>query len=190
VARLILFGPPGAGKGTQAVELSKRFMVPHVSTGDLFRAAVAEQTALGIQAQGYLNRGELVPDNLVIDMIRERLVQPDTQAGWLLDGFPRTVPQAHALDELLASINQGLDRVINLAVPDGMLLERLLGRGRKDDSEAVIRRRLQVYHDQTSPLIRFYGDRHQLTDIDGSATVEDVTEAIQTALAVFFPKQV
>lgn len=187
MARLILFGPPGAGKGTQAVELSTRFAVPHISTGDLFRAAVAEQTALGVKAQEYLDRGELVPDNLVIDMIRERLVQPDAQAGWLLDGFPRTVPQAQALDELLSSINQGLDRVVNLAVPDAFLLERLLGRGRKDDNEEVIRRRLQVYHDQTAPLIRFYGDRHQLTDIDGSAPVEVVTAAIQTALAVFFP---
>ena len=187
MARLILFGPPGAGKGTQAVELSQRFPVSHVSTGDLFRAAVAEQTTLGVKAQGYLDRGELVPDDLVIDMIRERLVQPDTQSGWLLDGFPRTVPQAHALDELLSGIHQELDRVVNLQVPDAFLLERLLGRGRKDDSEEIIRRRLQVYHEQTSPLIRFYGDRHQLTDIDGSAPVEDVTTAIQTALAAFFP---
>ncbi len=189
MARLILFGPPGAGKGTQAIELSTRFAVPHISTGDLFRAAVAEQTALGFKAQGYLDRGELVPDALVIDMIRARLAQPDTQAGWLLDGFPRTVPQAEALDALLSSINQGLDRVVNLEVPDEFLLERLLGRGRKDDNEEVIRRRLQVYHDQTAPLIRFYGDRNQLTNIDGSATVEDVTDAIQTALAVFFPQK-
>jgi adenylate kinase len=188
VARLILFGPPGAGKGTQAVELSTRFAVPHISTGDLFRAAVFEQTALGVKAKGYLDRGDLVPDALVIDMIRERLIQPDAQAGWLLDGFPRTVPQAHALDELLSSINQGLDRVVNLEVPDAFLLERLLGRGRKDDNEDVIGRRLQVYHDQTAPLIRFYGDRDQLTDIDGSAPVEDVTVAIQSALTAFFPE--
>jgi adenylate kinase len=187
VARLILFGPPGAGKGTQAVELSTRFAVPHISTGDLFRAAVSEQTALGVKAKGFLDRGELVPDDLVIEMIRERLVQTDTQAGWLLDGFPRTVPQAHALDELLATIHQRLDRVVNLQVPDTFLVERLLGRGRKDDSEDVIRRRLQVYHEQTAPLIQFYGDRHQLTDIDGSAPVEDVTAAIQTALTAFFP---
>jgi adenylate kinase len=186
VARLILFGPPGAGKGTQAVELSTRFAVPHISTGDLFRAAVSEQTPLGVKAKGYLDRGELVPDDLVIDMIRERLVQSDAQAGWLLDGFPRTVPQAQALDDLLSSIHQGLDRVVNLQVPDAFLVDRLLGRGRQDDSEDVIRRRLQVYHDQTAPLTRFYGDRHQLTDIDGSAPVESVTAAIQTALAEFF----
>jgi adenylate kinase len=115
------------------------------------------------------------------------LVQPDTQPGWLLDGFPRTVPQAQALDDLLSSIHQDLDRVVNLEVPDAFLLERLLGRGRKDDSEDIIRRRLQVYHEQTAPLIRFYGDRHQLTDIDGSAPVGDVTVAIQAALAAFFP---
>lgn len=187
MARLILFGPPGAGKGTQAVELSSRFSVPHISTGDLFRAAVAQQTPLGQKAQGYLDRGELVPDEVVIDMIRERLEQPDTQSGWLLDGFPRTVPQALALDELLSSLNQGLDRVINLAVPDTLLLERLLGRGRKDDSEEVIRRRLQVYHNQTSPLIHFYRARNQLVDIDGSALVESVTAAIQTALASLSP---
>jgi adenylate kinase len=187
VARLILFGPPGAGKGTQAVELSTRFAVPHISTGDLFRAAVSAQTPLGVKAKGYLDRGELVPDDLVIDLIRERLVQPDTQPGWLLDGFPRTVPQAQALDDLLSSIHQDLDRVVNLEVPDAFLLERLLGRGRKDDSEDIIRRRLQVYHEQTAPLIRFYGDRHQLTDIDGSAPVGDVTVAIQAALAAFFP---
>lgn len=186
MARLILFGPPGAGKGTQAVELFQRFSVPHVSTGDLFRAAVAEQTSLGVTAQGYLDRGELVPDDLVIEMIRERLVQPDTQSGWLLDGFPRTVPQAYALDDLLSGIHQELDRVVNLQVPDAFLLERLLGRGRKDDSEDVIRRRLQVYHEQTAPLIRFYGDRQLITDIDGSAPVEDVTAAIQTALTAFF----
>jgi adenylate kinase len=187
VARLILFGPPGAGKGTQAVELSHHFSVPHISAGDLFRAAVVEKTPLGQKVQGFLDRGELVPDNVVIDMIRERLEQPDTQSGWLLDGFPRSLPQAQALDKLLSSLNQGLDRVINLAVSDDLLLERLLGRGRKDDSEAVIHRRLQVYHQQTAPLIHFYRERNQLTDIDGSTSVESVTAAIQAALASLFP---
>jgi adenylate kinase len=183
VARFILFGPPGAGKGTQAVQLSQRFAVPHISTGDLFRAAIAEQTPVGVKAQGYLDRGELVPDEVVIDIIRERLVQADTQAGWILDGFPRTVPQAHALDELLISIQQELERVINLTVPNEALVERMLSRGRKDDTEDVIRRRLQIYKDQTAPLIDFYRDRHLLKDIDGSGAVGVVTSAIETAVA-------
>lgn len=183
MARFILFGPPGAGKGTQAVQLSQRFAVPHISTGDLFRAAIAEQTPVGVKAQGYLDRGELVPDEVVIDIIRERLVQADTQAGWILDGFPRTVPQAHALDELLISIQQELERVINLTVPNEALVERMLSRGRKDDTEDVIRRRLQIYKDQTAPLIDFYRDRHLLKDIDGSGAVGVVTSAIETAVA-------
>jgi adenylate kinase len=182
VARFILFGPPGAGKGTQAVELSQRFAVPHISTGDLFRAAIAEQTPVGVKAQGYMDRGELVPDEVVIDIIRERLVQADTQAGWILDGFPRTVPQAHALDELLTSIQQELEQVINLTVPNEALVERMLSRGRKDDTEDVIRRRLQIYKDQTAPLIDFYRDRHLLKDIDGSGAVGAVTSAIETAV--------
>jgi adenylate kinase len=162
--------------------LSERFAVPHISTGDLFRAAIADQTPVGVKAKGYLDRGELVPDDVVIDLIRERLIQPDTQAGWILDGFPRTVPQAHALDELLANIHQDLEQVINLQVSDEFLVERMLGRGRQDDTEDVIRRRLQVYQDQTAPLIDFYRDRHQLTNIDGSGAVERVTAAIQTAV--------
>jgi adenylate kinase len=119
---------------------------------------------------------------VVIDIIRERLVQADTQAGWILDGFPRTVPQAHALDELLISIQQELERVINLTVPNEALVERMLSRGRKDDTEDVIRRRLQIYKDQTAPLIDFYRDRHLLKDIDGSGAVGAVTSAIETAV--------
>jgi adenylate kinase len=183
VARFILFGPPGAGKGTQAVELSQRFAVPHISTGDLFRAAIAAQTPVGVKAQGYLDRGELVPDEVVIDIIRERLVQSDTQAGWILDGFPRTIPQAQALDDLLTNIRQALERVINLTVPDEALVERMLNRGRKDDTEEVIRRRLQVYQDQTAPLIDFYRGRQLLHDIDGSGAVDVITSAIENAVA-------
>jgi adenylate kinase len=185
MARFILFGPPGAGKGTQASVLSSLLSLPHISTGDLFRAAVTEQTPLGLQAQTFLDRGELVPDEVVIGMIQERLGEKDSQPGWLLDGFPRTVPQAHALDILLTSLSQSINRVINLKVSDEFLLARLLGRGRKDDTEEVIRRRLQVYREQTAPLIQFYRDRNQLTDIDGSAPVEVVTASIQEAAAPF-----
>jgi adenylate kinase len=183
VARLILFGPPGAGKGTQAARLAEILGVPHISTGDIFRGAIAAQTPVGVKAQSYLDEGKLVPDSVVIDLVRERFTQPDTHPGWILDGFPRTVPQAHALDMLLAEIHQAFNRVINLEVPDEFLVQRMLGRGRKDDTEAVIRRRLQVYQDETSPLIRFYGDRNQVTDIDGSIPVDEVTASIQSALA-------
>lgn len=185
MAQFILFGPPGAGKGTQASVLSTLLSLPHISTGDLFRAAVTEQTPLGLKAQTFLDQGELVPDEVVIGMIRERLGEKDAQSGWLLDGFPRTVPQAHALDTLLTSLSQSIDRVINLKVSDEFLLARLLGRGRKDDTEEVIRRRLQIYREQTAPLIQFYRDRNQLTDIDGSVPVEVVTASIQEAAAPF-----
>jgi adenylate kinase len=179
VARLLLFGPPGAGKGTQAQVLASLLVIPHISTGDIFRAAVAHQTELGIQAKGFMDRGELVPDSLVIDLIKDRLTQPDTHNGWLLDGFPRTLPQAEALEQLLTYLGQEYDRVLNLEVPDATLVERMLGRGRQDDNEAVIRTRLQVYRDQTEPLIGFYRQRQRLVDIDGSLEVEAVTHQIQ-----------
>ncbi len=182
MARFILFGPPGAGKGTQAALLSEQLSLPHISTGDLFRAAVHEKTVLGLKVQAFLDQGELVPNEVVIDMIQDRLSQEDSKNGWLLDGYPRSVPQAHALDTLLDALDQSIDQVINLKVSDEFLLERLLGRGRKDDTEEVIRRRLQVYQDQTAPLIQLYRDRDQLTDIDGSAPVEVVTASIQEAV--------
>ena len=167
MVRLILFGPPGSGKGTQAASLSSCLQVPHISTGDLLRAAVANKTPLGNTAKAYLDAGELVPDDIVIGMIRNRLSLADAQSGWLLDGFPRNLPQAHALDALLTEIGQEYEHVINLQVPDDALVGRMLERGRKDDTEAVIRRRLQVYQDQTAPLIQFYRDRNQLVDING-----------------------
>jgi adenylate kinase len=185
MARFILFGPPGAGKGTQAALLSEQLSLPHISTGDLFRAAVHEKTVLGLKVQAFLDQGELVPNEVVIDMIQDRLSQADSKNGWLLDGYPRSVPQALALDALLDALDQSIDQVINLKVSDEFLLERLLGRGRKDDTEEVIRRRLQVYQDQTAPLIQLYRDRDQLTDIDGSAPVEVVTASIQEAVTPF-----
>lgn len=182
MVRLILFGAPGAGKGTQAATLSQQLQVPHISTGDILRSAVAQQTPLGVEAQSYLNRGELVPDDLVIALIRERLSQPDAHSGWILDGFPRTVPQAEALDRLLQELSQRCDRVVNLEVPEPVLVSRMLERGRQDDTEDVIRNRLQVYHQKTSPLIHFYRDRDQLTAIDGHADVPAVTAAILDSL--------
>jgi adenylate kinase len=185
VVRLILFGPPGAGKGTQAQALSQVLQIPHISTGDIFRAAVAQKTPLGQVAQSYLDQGSLVPDQLVIDLIRERLDQSDVKSGWLLDGFPRSLPQAHALDELLQDLGQQFDRVVNLAVPDQVLVDRMLSRGRKDDTENVIRNRLQVYRDQTEPLIEFYQSRQQLADVDGDVPVEQVTQSIRQILNHF-----
>jgi adenylate kinase len=183
VTRLILFGPPGAGKGTQAVCLAQSFNIPHISTGDLFRAAISGQTPLGLKVQSYLDQGQLVPDQLVIDMVQERLTQADTDAGWLLDGFPRTIPQAQALDKLLQEMHQTCDRVINLQVSESVLITRMLSRGRKDDTEAVIQDRLRVYHRETAPILEFYRDRHCLVDIDGETTVEEVTQRLHAALA-------
>ena len=174
MARLIFLGPPGAGKGTQAKLLADSHNIPHISTGDILRAAVSRQTNLGVKAQEYMDRGELVPDQLVIDLIRERLGQPDAQPGWILDGYPRTVVQADSLDGLLVELSQTCDRAINFDVPDETLIERMLSRGRKDDNEGVIRRRLEVYREQTAPLINYYHTREKLTTIDGSQSMEAV----------------
>lgn len=179
MARLIFLGPPGAGKGTQASLLAQHCEIPHISTGEILRAAVAHQTELGVKAQGYMDRGELVPDQLIVDLVHERLLQPDAASGWILDGFPRTVSQAKFLDELLESIGQSYDCVINLDVPDETLVKRLLSRGRADDNEDVILNRLHVYREQTAPLIDFYSDRQQLRSIDGNQTVDQVTAALK-----------
>lgn len=182
MVRLILFGPPGAGKGTQAQTLAQCWKIPHISTGDILRSAVADKTDLGVKAQAHMEQGELVPDQLVIAMIQERLSQVDAQLGWILDGFPRNVSQAQTLDDLLQHLDQGYDLVVNLAVPDEVLVARMLNRGRKDDDETVIRRRLEVYRDQTAPLIDFYGDRQQLVNINGNMEMKAVTTAIKTAI--------
>ncbi|MBE9177477.1 adenylate kinase [Oculatella sp. LEGE 06141] len=174
MTRLIFLGPPGAGKGTQAQTLAKSCSIPHISTGDILRAAVAQKTDLGLKAQSYMEQGELVPDVLIIDLVRERLNQTDVKQGWILDGFPRTVGQAVSLDDMLKEINQTCDGVINFDVPDEILVTRLLGRGRLDDTESVIRHRLEVYREQTAPLIAFYRDRQQLVSVDGNQPIEAV----------------
>ena len=181
--RLIFLGPPGAGKGTQAQILSENHQIPHVSTGDILRAAVANQTPLGTQAKGYMDRGELVPDALILDLIKGRLSHEDTANGWILDGFPRNVNQAAFLEELLTELRQNADCVLNLQVPDEVLVLRLLERKRGDDNEETIRRRLQVYHRDTVPVIDFYQQRETLKTIDGDRTMEEVTQLLSEAIS-------
>ena len=181
--RLIFLGAPGAGKGTQAQTLALHWHIPHISTGDILRGAMKERSPLGIKAQSYVDRGELVPDQLLLDIMEERLSQPDAQSGWILDGFPRNVNQASFLEQLLQKLTQDSVRAVNLDVPDEVLVSRLLGRGRADDTEEVIRRRLEVYREQTLPLIDFYRDRQQLMSINGNQPLEKVTADLQELLA-------
>ncbi|WP_367320284.1 adenylate kinase [Streptomyces sp. HUAS ZL42] len=156
--RLVLIGPPGAGKGTQAAILSKRLGVPHISTGDLFREHVTRRTPLGRDAERYLETGELVPDHVTAGMVRQRLSRPDARHGFLLDGFPRTVPQARELTALLAGAGTGLDAVLEFTAPEDVVVARLLKRGRPDDTEDVVRHRQRVYEHQTAPLLDHYAD--------------------------------
>jgi adenylate kinase len=182
VTRLIFLGPPGAGKGTQAQILAQHLNIPHISTGDILRQAMKEQTPLGIKAQGYVDSGELVPDQLVQDLVEERLGQADAKSGWILDGFPRKVTQAAFLEELLAKTGQGGERVVNLDAPDDVVVTRLLSRGRKDDTEEVIRRRLEIYRNDTAPLIHYYSDRQKLVTINGDQSQEEVTHELKETL--------
>ncbi|MGW7297449.1 adenylate kinase [Streptomyces sp. NPDC054829] len=179
--RIILIGPPGAGKGTQAVALSERLGVPHISTGDLFRDHVARRTPLGQEARRYLDTGELVPDHITAGMVRERLAQPDARDGYLLDGFPRTVPQARELAAVLAATGTALDAVLELSVPEEVVVARLLGRGRADDTEEVIRNRQRVYEKQTAPLLAHYADI--LVTISAEGPVSDITARALEALS-------
>src|ERR687897_275403 len=155
--RVLLLGPPGAGKGTQADRIAARFQLVHLATGDLLRANVADGTPLGEVAQAYLDSGELVPDEVVVAMMLERLTRPDCVHGFLLDGFPRSVAQARALDEHLAGLGAPLDAAINLEVAEEELLQRLAGRGRADDNAQTIRNRLQEFTSSTRPLLDYYG---------------------------------
>ncbi len=184
MTRLIFLGAPGAGKGTQAQILAANCGIPHISTGDILRAQVKEQTELGIQAQAYMNKGELVPDSLILDMIRARLSQDDAvNAGWILDGFPRNVAQAEFLDRLLIEIGQNYNLAIDLGVPQDRLVARLLERAkiqnRPDDTEEVIRRRLVVYDEQTAPLLDYYQQKGVLRSVDGDRELTEVTHHLE-----------
>ena len=204
--KLIFLGPPGAGKGTQATGVSTKLNVPHISTGDMFRSAIKNRTRTGLEAQRYMDNGQLVPDSVVIDMVRERLAMDDCKNGYLLDGFPRTVEQAEALESMASP-----DAVINIAVPDERLLSRLTGRRvcgkcqgtfhvskladekvcpvcggelihRDDDKPETIKKRLSVYHEQTAPLIGYYTGNGKLKTVDGDNRPEDVLKAILASL--------
>jgi len=176
---LIFLGAPGSGKGTQAQVLAERLGMPHISTGDMLRQAIADGTELGQNAQAYMDKGELVPDQLILGLIEERLGYPDAKAGWILDGFPRNVTQAKFLDELLVNIGHRTQWVINLKVPDEVIVERLLARGRADDNEGTIRRRLSVYTEQTAPLIAYFQEQGKLYAIDGNQPIEQISADLQ-----------
>ena len=178
--RLVLVGPPGAGKGTQAVRLAERLGVPHISTGDLFRANLSEMTPLGVEAKRYMDAGDLVPDEVTTRMVRSRLAEPDAGTGFILDGFPRTLPQADALDAMLDERGMALDAVVELAVAEDVVVERLLGRGRSDDTEDVIRNRQKVYRDETAPLLDHY--RAKVVSVDGVGGVDEVADRVVAAL--------
>jgi len=184
---IIIFGPPGAGKGTQAVKIAERYKIPHVSTGDMFRSAVKNGTDLGIKAKSFMNKGELVPDDIVIGIIKDRISEDDcTNSGFLLDGFPRTIPQAKALDDMLSDENLKSTKVISLEVDDAEVIKLILKRqeleGRSDDSEAVVKNRLEVYRNQTEPLKEYYRDLDKLVEIEGVGEIDIVFDEIKGVL--------
>ena len=181
-----MLGPQGAGKGTQAKRISAEYGIPHIATGDMLRAAIAEQTELGRQVEPIVNSGELVSDELMIELIRERLARDDTEQGFILDGFPRTIAQAEALDVMFAEIGRSFSIVFALQIPDEVAFERLRRRaeleGRADDTDEAIRRRLDSYHRETEPLIEYYRARNKLVPIHGDRSENEVFAEIQQAL--------
>ena len=184
--RMLLMGPPGAGKGTQAKVLAERLNIPAVSTGDIFRANVKDETPLGLEAKRYMDAGEYVPDEVTNRMVRNRIDEPDADPGFLLDGYPRTLAQVEELDGMIEYTGHRLDAVVVLTVDQDEIVQRLLKRaeteGRADDTEDVIRRRQEVYVEQTEPLIDVYRDRDILVEVDGMGEVSEVTQRIFEAL--------
>jgi adenylate kinase len=178
--RIVMVGPPGAGKGTQAEGLAKHYGIPHISTGAMLRDHISRETVLGKQAQAYVNSGELVPNELLVQILEETL-SAQTE-GFILDGFPRTLEQAHILETMTIKLNKELSQVIHISVPDEVVVERLLQRGRKDDTEGVIRRRLQIFSDDTTPVIGYYEGKALLISVDGVGSMEDVQDRIRRGL--------
>jgi len=178
--RLLFIGPPGAGKGTQASRVAESLGIPHISTGDMFRQQVVAGTELGRRVDAIMKAGEYVPDEITVEMLRERIAEPDAAGGFILDGFPRTGGQVAALDSLIGA--DGLDGVVVFEVDEDELVRRLLTRGRADDTEETIRNRFRVFGDQTAPLLEIYGNRGLLISVDGMGDIDDVTERILAAL--------
>ncbi|MBU5485053.1 adenylate kinase [Clostridium sp. MSJ-11] len=207
--RIILLGPPGAGKGTQAKLISNEYSIPHISTGDIFRKNISEQTPLGVKAKSYMDKGQLVPDELTIEIVNDRLQEDDCKKGFLLDGFPRTVSQAEALDSFLQQKGTKIDKALLIEVPHEFILERMTGRRvckdcgasyhvkfnpskvesvcdlcggeliqRKDDSEETVKERLEVYSNQTAPLVKYYNEKSNLCKVDGTLEIEEVFQNI------------
>ena len=213
--RLILLGAPGAGKGTQAEMLTKLYDIPCISTGNIFREHISKNTELGQKAKAYMDEGKLVPDSLVIELVKSRITQDDCKNGMIFDGFPRTIPQAEALDVMLKELNIPIDFVVNVEVADELIIERMAGRTvcpscgasyhkvnkpskvsgkcdlcsadliqRDDDKAETVKKRLDVYHEQTEPLIAYYRGQGKLIDVDGVGAVEEVRDRVKTALGV------
>ena len=211
--KLVMLGGPGAGKGTQAKIIAQKYDIPHISTGDIFRANIKEGTPLGLKAKEYMDQGALVPDELVIDLVADRLTWDDAKEGFVLDGFPRTIPQAQALDEALGKMETALDHAIDIEVPDQNIIDRMGGRRacvscgatyhlvnippktpgvcdkcgselilRDDDKPETVKKRLDVYHEQTQPLIDYYRGKDLLREVDGTLKMDEVFESIQVIL--------
>ena len=211
--KIIMLGVPGAGKGTQADKICAKYNIPHISTGDIFRANIKNNTELGQKAKSYMDKGELVPDELVVDLVVDRIKADDCTNGYVLDGFPRTIPQAEALDAALAAINDKVDYAINVEVPDENIINRMSGRRacvacgatyhivhiptkvdgvcdkcgaelilRDDDKPETVKNRLNVYHEQTQPLIDYYTAKNVLHEVDGTKAMEDVFSSIVSIL--------
>ncbi|HJR37092.1 MAG TPA: adenylate kinase [Nocardioidaceae bacterium] len=185
--RIILMGPPGAGKGTQAKVVAGRLDIPAISTGDIFRANVSQGTPLGLEAKRFMDAGDYVPDEVTNGMVRDRIAEPDAKAGFLLDGYPRTVAQVQELDAMLSETGQSLDAVVVLTVDQDELVARLMHRaeveGRSDDTEEVIRHRQAIYTEQTAPLLAVYAERGLLVEVDGMGEVDEVTERVFARLS-------
>jgi adenylate kinase len=184
--RIVLMGPPGAGKGTQAVKVADQLKVPHISTGEIFRANLADGTPMGLEAKRYMEAGEYVPDEITNSMVAARLAESDASNGFVLDGYPRTLAQVDELDGILVGLGTELDKVVEITADTDEVVARLLNRaqeqGRADDTEEVIRRRMDVYAEQTEPLVRVYAERGLLLKVDGMGSMDEVTARLLAAL--------